>query len=229
MAADREELLAAYAPLRVADVRDGLDALGLHAIGSLHPSIRPLWRTRAVGLARTARYLPYRGAVPHLSPDEYDAWSGWYYGHVCTYPWLKTLEPGDFVVLDLSGVDAGLMGSENTMSGLRAGAVGYVSSAGVRDTDEIILQRVPFWSAFCAQSMVQGRIQFEAMDTLVAVGGVTVAPGDVVVADGDGVIVVPAEHALQVAAIAGRVLNADKLARRHHYEALGRPLDETVR
>lgn len=225
---DRAALLAAYAPLRVADVRDGMDALGLHAIGSLSPDIRPLWRTRICGLARTARYLPYRGTIPHGTPDEYAAWSGWYYGNVCTYPWLAELGEGDLAVLDLSGVDAGLMGSENTLAGLRRGARGYISNAGVRDTDEIILQRVPFWARFCAQSMVQGRLQFDAMDVPVAVGGVTVAPGDVIVADGDGVIAVPAEQALEVARLAGEVLRADKHARRRHYEALGREADETV-
>ena len=39
-----------YAPLRVADVRDGMDWLGYHFYGSLDPSIRPLWRTRACGV-----------------------------------------------------------------------------------------------------------------------------------------------------------------------------------
>ena len=90
------------------------------------------------------------------------------------------------------GVNAGLMGSENTLTGLRRGARGYITSGGVRDTDEVILQKVPFWAKIIAQSMVQGRLQYAGRNEPVCVGGVTVQPGDVVVADGDGVIVVPA-------------------------------------
>lgn len=225
---ERRELLDLYAPLRVADVRDGMDALMLHRVGSMSPAIRPLWRTRAVGLARTARYVPYDGDVPQMTPDEYAEWTGWYYREVCPYPWMADIEDGDFIVLDMSGVDAGLMGSNNTLDGVRRGARGFVTSGGVRDTDEIILQRIPFWSPFVSQSMVQGRIQFDAKDVPVAVGGVTVHPGDVVVADGDGVIVVPRHVAADVARQARPVLDSDKAQRRRLYDDLGREHDETV-
>ena len=228
MADDRRKILEAYADRRVADVRDGLDWMMMHRTGSMSPSIRPLWRTQACGIARCARYLPYEGNVPALDADEYRQWVSHYYREVCPYPWMQDIQDGDFIVLDMSGVDAGLMGSSNTLSGLRRGARGYVTNGGVRDTDEIILQKVPFWSAMISQSMVQGRIQFDAKDVPVCVGGVTVRPGDVVVADGDGVIVVPRNMAADVARIAAEIHGEDKAARRQHYEALGIPLDETV-
>jgi 4-hydroxy-4-methyl-2-oxoglutarate aldolase len=224
----REELLALYADLRVADVRDGMDWMMRHNYGSMVPEIRPLWRTRAVGIARTARYLPYRGEVPKMTPEEYTAWSGWYYGNVCTYPWIAAIEKGDFCVIDQSGVNAGLMGSNNAMDGIINGATGYVTNGGVRDTDEVILQKVPFWSRMVSQGMVQGRLQFDAFDIPVEVGGVLVHPGDVVVADGDGVIVVPQDIAVDVAKYAHRELAGDKVSRRRKYEALGLDLDETV-
>jgi len=225
---ERQHLLSLYRELRVADVRDGMDWMMLHGTGSMSPTIRPLWRTRAVGIARTARYLPYEEPVPTMSPQDYDEWSSRYYKEVCPYPWMEEIEEGDFCVIDQSGVDAGLMGSNNTLVGLRRGARGYVTNGGVRDTDEIIIQKVPFWSAFCSQSMVQGRLRFDAKDIPVRVGGVTVHPGDVVVADGDGVIVVPRKMAADVAKYARVQLVADKAGRRKHYEALGMELDETV-
>jgi 4-hydroxy-4-methyl-2-oxoglutarate aldolase len=226
---DRRELLALYAPLRVADVRDGLDWVLRHGQGSMTPDIRPLWRTRACGLARTARYVPYQGPIPARTSEEYSDWVAWYYREVCPYPWMERIEDGDFCVIDQSGVDAGLMGSNNSLDGLARGARGYVTNGGVRDTDELILQRVPFWSRLVSQSMVQGRLQFEAHDVPVVVGGVVVHPGDVVVADGDGVIVVPIAIAREVAQHARRELEADKVARRRLYERLGRELDDTVR
>jgi len=225
---ERTRVLELYQSLRVADVRDGMDWNMMHHYGSMWPAIRPLWRTRVVGIARTARYLPYEGPIPQMSPKEYTEWSSWYYGNVCTYPWMSDIEPGDLIVIDQSGVDVGLMGSNNSLAGVRDGAVGYVTNGGVRDTDELILEHVPFWSAMISQSMVQGRLCFDAKDIPVSVGGVQVHPGDVVVADGDGVIVVPREMADDVARYAHQELSNDKVGRRKIYEALGRELDETV-
>jgi regulator of RNase E activity RraA len=225
---EREELLALFNDLRVADVRDGMDWNMLHAYGSLPVDIRPLWRTRAVGIAKTARYLPYSGTIPRMTPDEYTEWQGWYYGNVCTYPWVAEIEPGDFVIIDQSEVNVGLCGSNNTLDCLKRGVRGFVSNGGVRDTDEIILQKVPFWSKFCSQGMVQGRVQYDAHNVPIQIGGVLVNPGDVVVADGDGVIVVPRGIARSVAKYAHREMDNDKIARRQKYIDLGIPLDDTV-
>ncbi|MGB2937696.1 MAG: RraA family protein [Phycisphaerae bacterium] len=225
---ERDKLLAAYEGLRVADVRDGMDTLGMHYIGSMSPQIRPLWRTRAFGIARTCRYVPYQGTIPKMEPEQYWEWVGRYFRDVCPYPWMDEIQPGDFCVIDLSGVNSGLMGSNNTLDGIRRGVRGYVTSDGVRDTDEIILQKVPFWSAYCSQNMVQGWIKYDSMNIPVSVGGVVVNPGDVVVADGDGVIVVPRAAALDVAKWAHEEHQRDKAGRRRHYEALGMKPDETV-
>lgn len=49
------------------------------------------------------------------------------------------------------------------------------------------------------------RVRLEAMDVPVDIGGVRVRPGDVVVGDGDGIVVVPAERATEVLAVAEEV------------------------
>jgi 4-hydroxy-4-methyl-2-oxoglutarate aldolase len=225
----RQELLALYRPLRVADVRDGMDWMMLHYQGSMSVDIKPLFRTRAFGIARTVRYLPYAGTMPKMTPEEYTEWSGWYYGNVCIYPWVDEIEPGDFIVIDQSGVNVGLMGSNNALAGVKNGAAGYVTNGGMRDTDELILQKIPYWSMFCSQGMVQARLQYDGRNVPVAVGGVTVYPGDIVVADGDGVIVVPRRHALEVAKYAHRELAGDKVGRRKLYEDIGMELDDSVK
>jgi 4-hydroxy-4-methyl-2-oxoglutarate aldolase len=143
-------------------------------------------------------------------------------------PWIDTIEPGDFCVIDQSGVDAGLMGSNNALVGFGKGARGYVTNGGVRDTDEIKLEGIPFWSKFMSQSMVQARLQFDAYDIPIAVDGVLVHPGDVIVADGDGVIVVPQDIAHDVAHHAHRELSNDKASRRNLYAKLDIPLDHSV-
>ena len=224
----RTELLALYEDLRVADVRDGMDTFLKHKTGTMDPAIRPLWRTRAFGIAKTVKYLPFDGVIPQLSPEEYWTWVGEYYRTVCPYPWVQEIEPGDFIVIDQSGVNAGLMGSENTLGCVRKGARGFVSNGGVRDTDEVVLQRVPFWSLMVSQGMVQGRLKYAAHNVPVTVGGVAVNPGDVVMADGDGVIVVPKDIAPGVADYARQEHRRDMANRRKHYDALGMKPDDTV-
>ncbi|GAB4335145.1 MAG: 4-carboxy-4-hydroxy-2-oxoadipate aldolase/oxaloacetate decarboxylase [Candidatus Abyssubacteria bacterium] len=225
---ERRELLEMFEGLRVSDVRDGMDWNMMHHYGSMSPDIRPLFRTRVVGIARTARYTPYEGPMPKMTPEQYREWSEWYYEHICPYPWDEDIEQGDVMVIDQSNVDCGLMGSFNSLAFFMLGVRGYVIEGGVRDTDELILQKTPVWSRFVSQKMVQARLRFHAKDIPVCVGGVTVHPGDVVVADGDGVIVVSRKLAPKVAKYARQELEADKQSRRRIYEQLGWEPDSTV-
>jgi regulator of RNase E activity RraA len=229
MQEENKVLLELYKDFRVADVRDGMDWVGHHNFGSLSPEVRPLFRTRAVGIARTARYLPFVGPYPDKRGDDYTPWQGWYYGNVCTYPWMDEIQDGDFMAIDVSGVNVGLMGSENTLRAIQRGVRGFVTNgSGIRDTDETILQKVPVWSHFVSQSMVQCKIQFDQKNVPIAIAGVTIFPGDVIVADGDGVICVPRAIAKDVAKYAQQILSDDKVTRRKLYEALNRELDNTV-
>jgi 4-hydroxy-4-methyl-2-oxoglutarate aldolase len=225
---EKEELLDLYKGLRVSDVRDGMDWNMMHHCGSMSPDIRPLFRTRVVGFARTARYIPYQGPTPNMSSEAYTEWVDWYYRAICPYPWDEDIERDDFIVIDQCNVDCGLMGSMNSLAFYMLGARGYVIEGGVRDTDELIQQKIPVWSRFVSQKMVQARLQFDAKNIPVCVGGVVVNPGDVIVADGDGVIVVPKNMAFDVAKYARRELETDKLARKRFYEQLGWELDLTV-
>src|SRR5512145_270166 len=58
---DNQRILAMYKWLRVADVSDGMDVVGLQDIGTVHQDIHALWKDterfthRTVGIAVTAR------------------------------------------------------------------------------------------------------------------------------------------------------------------------------
>jgi hypothetical protein len=60
----RKEILGLYKNLRVTDVLDGMDLIGLQDIGLMKKDIRPLWRDtdkfshRVVGFAITVRHVP---------------------------------------------------------------------------------------------------------------------------------------------------------------------------
>ena len=151
-----------------------------------------------------------------------------YYEKICPYPWSQDVETGDFIVIDQSGLTVGLIGSENSFARLNDGARGFVTNGGVRDTDEIILEKVPFWSRYVGQTMVQVRLQYDSKNIPVDVGGVQVRPEDMIVADWDGVIVVPQEVAGEVAKWAHEEHESDKKALLGHYVRAGREPDETV-
>jgi regulator of RNase E activity RraA len=226
---ENRELLELFKGLRVADVRDGMDWMGYHHYGSVHHSIRPLFRTSATGIARTARYLPYEGPAPRCIGEEYTEWVNYYYTEVCYDPWNKDIQPGDFICLDVAGIDVGLIGSNNSLDCRKKGAVGFLTNGGgIRDTDEVILQGIPVWSQFVSQPMDQTRIRYLEKDIPVAIGGVAIYPGDVVVGDGDGVIIVPRKAARDVAKYARKEQVADKAGRKRHYIDLGMELDKTV-
>jgi regulator of RNase E activity RraA len=226
---DRKEILEMYKDFRVTDVRDGMDWCGYHHYGTVHHSIRPLWRTSAIGFARTARYLPYEGPVPMVTGAEYTKWVSWYYGNVCTDKYVDDIIPGDFICLDICGLDVGLLGSNNTLNCTNKGAVGFLlNGGGVRDTDEVILQKIPVFTKHVSQPMDQARIRYYEKNIPIAIGGVAIYPDDLIVADGDGVIVVPQKLIYDVHKYAYQEMKNDKVARRDLYIKGGRELDKTV-
>jgi len=235
-AEEDEELLVLFEGLRVADVSDGMDAVGLHNTGLMDPAIHPLWkdtetyRHRFIGIAVTARYVPTnRPAAPRMSTEDFDAWVGDWYWKLSPEPFDALLRPGSALVLDdANSVDVGSIGSYNILAWKKRGMVGLVTNATARDTDEIETQRVPLYFRGVGRGIRPGRNEVESVNRPVVCGGVLVIPGDVVVADGDGVVVVPRAEAANVARYARTILENDKAGRRDLYRELGLPEDPSV-
>lgn len=226
---ERRKILKMYKDLRVTDVRDGMDWCGYHHYGSVDHNIRPLWRTKAIGFARTARYLPYEGPLPIERGEKYTEWSNWYYQNVCTDDWGRDIVEGDFICLDICGLDVGLIGSNNSLAYKNKGAVGFLlNGGGIRDTDEVILEKIPVWCKFISQPMDQARIRYYEKDIPIAIGGVAIYPGDLIVADGDGVIVVPKDKIYDVYKYAYQEMKKDKISRKNLYKEGNLPFDESV-
>jgi 4-hydroxy-4-methyl-2-oxoglutarate aldolase len=230
-------ILKAFDGLRVADVTDGMDAVGLPNSGLMDIEIAPLWKDavdykhRIIGIAVTARYVPTQRPWAGKMPiDEYDAWAGKWYNEISSEPFVPFLRPGSALVIeDAPKADVGSIGSNNIMAWMMKGCVGVITNATARDTDEIITQKIPIYLRHPARGIRPGRNEIESVNRPVVVGGVLVKPGDVIVADGDGVIVVPRAVALDVAAYAHKIIEGDKAGRRNLYKALGLPDDASVR
>src|SRR2546423_15693515 len=104
----RHELLDLYRPLRVTDVVDGLDWVGIRDITHVDPAIRPVWRpVRAVGIALTVRWVPTTRAVPRMTPEEYTEFTRHWYRAIGKYPFGVLVQPGSFLMVDAAGSDSG--------------------------------------------------------------------------------------------------------------------------
>jgi regulator of RNase E activity RraA len=234
-----DQLIRLYEGLRVADVSDGMDMIGLMDVGLMDPKISPLWKDiesfkhQMVGIAFTVRYVP-TNRVPSLgkvSRDEYKNFRDQWYTNLSAEPFIEDIRTGDVIVIDnADDGDTGTTGSNNSMIWKSKGAVGIISAGGVRDTDEIIKQEIPVYMDYFkrGRGIRPGRNELESYNEPVVVGGVYIRPGDVIIADGDGVIVVPRERAVEIADAAREEKNIDMAARKRLYEELGIPMDFTV-
>jgi regulator of RNase E activity RraA len=239
-----EILLQLYRGARVTDVVDGMVTVGLMDVGVMRPDIAPLWKDEAglshrmAGIAVTVRYGPTnhpRNPGADLSDpanyQKYRDWRGMWYSQLSTEPFAEHIKPGSVVVIDnRDDNDTGSTGSKNIMDWQQRGAVGVVSAGGIRDIDEIVLQRNRVYTDYYRRGRGEriGRNEVIDVQRPVVVGGVTVYPGDVVVGDADGVVVVPRRVAARVGQIAYQELADDIRGRRELYQRLGRPLDATV-
>jgi regulator of RNase E activity RraA len=236
----RQEILDLYKNLRITDVLDGMDLIGLRDIGLMNNDIRPLWRDvddfthRVVGFAVTVRYVPSDvnvGQNSFKTVEDAKAFKGEQYGRASDH-WVETAKKGDVIVMDVNGItECGNIGSHNSLAWANKGFVGVITNGGARDTDEIIKTRqIPVYcqNAYSTRGIRPGRLIIESYNFPISCAGALVFPGDLIVADGDGVIVVPREHALQVGELAREVMEGDQKTRLKVFKELGIPLDETV-
>ena len=234
---DDQDTLKLFDGLRVSDVTDGLDKVGLTNVTLMSPEIHPVWKDvthykhRFIGIAVTARYVPTsRPPAPAMETKPYDAWSGKWYSELSPEPFTPLLRKGTALVIDdAPDSDVGTIGSNNIMGWKVRGCVGVVTNAGARDTDEVATEQMPLYLRHVTRGIRPGRNEIESVNRPIECGGVLVRPGDIIVADGDGVVVVPREKAKEVAEYAQGIMAVDKAGRRGLYKRLGLPEDDSVR
>ncbi|MEX0988205.1 MAG: RraA family protein [Bacteroidales bacterium] len=234
-ASENAELIKLYHGLRLTDVSDGLDQVGLPNTGLVNPEIHPAWVNIddmshiMTGIAATVRLVPTQRPDRNEPEEEYVDWRSSFLPPTSKRSMENVITPGTVLVMDdVEDKDIGTIGSKNIMAWVKLGAVGVVTDAGARDTDEIALQKIPLYLKKKGRGIRPGRNEVESVNRPVEIGGVLVCPGDVIVADGDGVVVVPRRVAIQVAEYAHKIHENDKAGRRRLYKELGIPLDETV-
>jgi len=215
-AEDDRRILKLFEDLRVADVSDGMDKVGLTNIGLMSPEIHAAWKDtkhfthRFIGIAITVRYVPTnKPPAPQMETEAFNRWVGQWYSKLSSEPCS--------------------IGSNNIMGWMVRGCVGVVTNATARDTDEVAAEKAPLYFRKVGRGIRPGRNEIESVNRPIVCGGVLVEHGDVIVADGDGVIVVPRARAEEVAKYAKATLDSDKAGRRNLYKKLGLPPDDSVK
>jgi len=233
---ENNRILKLYEGLRVADVVDALDRAGLQDVGLINPEIHAAWKDLKTlkhqfrGIALTVRYVPSNLPSGPKDREDFVLWQDNFYGTYSSEAFMSIIKPGHVIVIDdVEDADVGSIGSFNILDWYASGALGVVTDARARDTDEIAIEQVPLYFRGNGRGMRPGRNMLESVNRPVSIGGALVCPGDVVVADGDGVVVVPRRVAESVASHASEILEADKEARRGLYKKLGMKPDKTVK
>ncbi len=172
-------------------VSDGLDRLGLYALGLA--GIWPLEPGQPfAGRARTVQFRPKEEVAP---------------GERVEY--LEYVEPGDVIVIANGGrIDCSSWGGQRSLGARQRGAVAAVLHGAYRDVEEVRAAGLPVYGVGrTVAGSRHGGIPV-AVDVPLSITGCTVQPGDVVVGDASGVIVVPHQAAEDVVreaeALAGR-------------------------
>jgi regulator of RNase E activity RraA len=229
-------ILKLFEGLRVADVSDGMDMVGLPGTGLVDPAIHPDWidikdlSHQFRGIAVTIRYVPTQQPDRPMPEEKLQDWEGNFYNKYSSEAFTKIIKQGTAVIIDdVDEKDIGSIGSFNILFWKSLGAVGVVTDANSRDTDEIAIEKDPLYLRNKGRGIRPGRNELESVNRPVVIGGVLVCPGDIVVADGDGVIVVPRYKAELVSKYAHEILTKDKSGRKDLYEKVGLPIDKTIK
>src|SRR5512142_368167 len=105
-----QDVLKLYDGLRVADVTDGMDIVGLRGVGLVDTRFQALWKDlekfehQFRGIALTVRYVPQNLVVPNSIPaDQYARWESEWYTKTSPEPFMDSIRAGHVIVIDASG------------------------------------------------------------------------------------------------------------------------------
>ena len=78
--------------------------------------------------------------------DDFRKWHSYWYGNYGGDDFEGLVRPGHAVVIDAQGIEnTGFVGSNNTLKWFSRGMTGVVTNGNARDTDELILERIPVY------------------------------------------------------------------------------------
>lgn len=119
---------------------------------------------------------------------------------------LDDVAAGEVVVIDNGGRDyCTVWGDLMAITATRNRIGGTVIDGVCRDVPIIRELGYPIFTKGCYMVTGKDRVEVDAVNVPVAVSGIQVKPGDLIIGDDTGVIVIPAEKALEVLAVAKEI------------------------
>lgn len=185
-----DETVSRLKELSTTTVSDALDRLG---IATQCLEIKPLDRAfRLCGPAFTMRTIP-------VSVEA---------GTVGDY--IDDVPPGQIVTIDNAGrQDMTVWGDILTWVADKRGVGGTVIDGVCRDIQGSLDVGYPLYTRGWSMRTGKDRVQLDALDVPVSIGGARVNPGDWLLGDADGVVCVPKERAGEVIEIARSIDEAE--------------------
>ena len=178
-----KDLIEKFKEMDTTCISDALDRLGIKC--GCEGIVPIVSGSKAVGTAFTVKYRPCgveKGTVGDFMDD---------------------VQPGQVIVLDNGGRTYGTVwGDIMTFYAQRRGIAGTVIDGVCRDLPRILESKYPIYTR--GRFMVTGkdRVEVDGINVPVSISDVQVKPDDIILCDDTGVVVVPAEKAEEVLAIA---------------------------
>lgn len=203
-----DETASLLARLATTTVSDALDRVG---VAGQCLGIKPLdHRFRLCGRAFTMRTLPVATRA----------------GTVGDY--IDDVPPGSIVVIDNAGrADMTVWGDILTFVASKRGIGGTVIDGVCRDVGRSLELDYPIFCRGWSMRTGKDRVQLDASNVDVSIGGARVGPGDLLLGDADGVVAIPREREVEIVAQARAIDEAEEKIR--EAVAGGMRLDEARR
>jgi len=151
-------------------------------------------QARLVGRAFTLRFVPAREDL--ATPA---SWAS----PISTRAAIESMPKGCIAVVDAMGItDAGIFGDILCSRMKVRGVAGLVTDGVIRDKAGVLGTDFPVWCAGVAAPPSVAGLTFVDWQRPVGCGGVAVFPNDIIVADADGAVLIPADLADEVVAVA---------------------------